>query len=453
MSVPASLANRIRRRPRPQIFGIMLFVLLALCIYSDINRFSIVVSGSANLLSPVYLLLCVLVFLAFRFRFWTSLGRAGHIYLFFLLFYMALSSVVRLGDFSDLTIYVVAYRIRTFLTSLLFLLAAALGAYHMFKAFEMRKALWILVFCSAAMPFGVLLGKVTTSAVASAYTKDQGLKSGQAKALMMDRIGRNVGVFGDPNQAGMFLTSGAVLAFACLSVAKTSHERIMLLALIAVFGACVVTTFSRSAIMAFMIMVISQITLSRVIRGRAAFLAGAIGLAGVGWFITVGYEQFDLTKHQKTRMEDFGALAQGKFDPAVTGHRFVVAGVGLKAWAESPVFGHGIGRGVEFQPHNEFIRIMVDAGVVGVLPFIFFFVTATLIAFRCEIESTRNLVIGFLAVFLCSCMTLQTNLVDNVPSLMLGICFAALAVADEESRQRRTIDRQRSRPATMPNHA
>ena len=452
-TAPMAWAPKVRNQNRPNTIGVLLLVLLYVCIFSDINRYSIILFGTRNLLSPVYLILCFLVFIAFRFRFLTSIGRAGAIYFAFCILYLGISSAVRLADFSDLTIYIVSYRLRTMVTSLVFLLASALGIYHLLNSLGNRKTLWIMVLCTLSLLVGVVISKAMKSALTSRYSKDFNVQEIQMEAHEQIAQGRGTGIFGDPNQAGMFFTTGALISFVCLSVARTSFERFFLLSVISAFGLCVLLTFSRSAILTYLIMAISQMTLSRVVRGRAAFLAGLIGIGGVIWFVSVGYQQFTLTLHQQKRISDFGRLAQGNFDATTTGHRFAVAAEGLAAWAEKPMFGHGIGMGVEvWRPHNEFVRILIDCGVVGCLPFIFFFVATTIMGFRCRVEPYRNLVLGYMAIFLCSCMTLQTNMNDNIPAIMLGMCFAALATAREQGRQQRAIPRQQNRLTPMPNY-
>ena len=439
--MPAGIQQR--SHTRPNAFGLLLYIGLMLCVFLDINRFSLVLLNARNRFSLIYLLLCILIFFAFRFRVFHSMGRVGKAYFAFLVIYFAVSIPMRLTDFSDVTVYIVAYRVRTILASVLFLLASALGAYHLFRAFDTRKAMWVLVLCSATMPIGMGMVWAAGGLYSGDMTADWDINSTQMEAQRLEVAGRNAGLFGDPNQAGMFLSSGAALAFACLSVCRTNQERLLLFAIIIAFALCVISTYSRSAMLTFLLMVGVQTSLSRVIRSKATFLIGGAGLAALIWFMLAGYQNLNMTSEQQRRMADFTELLQGNISSKTTGHRLEVAARGIEAWKDSPILGVGIGRGAEANPHNEFVRILVDAGIVGCFAFVFLFLRMGFSALYCHDDAIRNLVIGYLTVFFCSCMTLGVNLTDNVPAIMLGVCFASLAAARDKQKLHRS---SRARP-------
>lgn len=136
--LPAGIQQRIG--VRPNTFGLLLYITLMLCVFLDINRFSIVLLRARNRFSIVYLLLCILILIAFRFRVFHSMGKVGKAYFAFLFIYFAISIPMRLTDFSDVTVYIVAYRVRTILASVLFLIASGLGCYHLFRVYDTRKS-------------------------------------------------------------------------------------------------------------------------------------------------------------------------------------------------------------------------------------------------------------------------------------------------------------------------
>ena len=196
-------------------------------------------------------------------------------------------------------------------------------------------------------------------------------------------------------------------------------------------GIACVTTYSRSSMIAFAIVAIVQILTSSVLRNKSVILASIITIAGLTWFVAEGYKTMgSATRQQEQRIASFAELAAGDFSEEHTGHRFAVSAVGLEFWLRKPLFGHGLGNGRTLDlgmgvhslgPHNEFVLLLIEAGVLGFLTFVIALAAAWYAALRCKVPEVRALAIACLTVFSCNCLTSHTIHTQNYHAAMLGI--------------------------------
>ena len=161
------------------------------------------------------------------------------------------------------------------------------------------------------------------------------------------------------------------------------------------------------------------------------------------------------TRQQEQRIASFAELAAGDFSEQHTGHRFTVAAVGLEYWRRSPIFGHGLGNGRTLDlgmgvhslgPHNEFVLLLIEAGVLGFLSFVIALAGAWYAALRCKIPEVRSLTIACLTVFSCNCLTSHVVLTLNYYAAMLGIVFGCLSGAYSLTKVRRLPSVSQMRP-------
>ena len=103
--------------------GFVLFVLLLLTVFVDINTFTRLVIGTRRIGSPLILLICVGVYIAYRFRFLQGLGKAGRLYAISFGVYLFIGSFVRLIDWSDVALYTTWYFFQMHISSVVILLA------------------------------------------------------------------------------------------------------------------------------------------------------------------------------------------------------------------------------------------------------------------------------------------------------------------------------------------
>ena len=166
-------------------------------------------------------------------------------------------------------------------------------------------------------------------------------------------------------------------------------------------------------------------------------IGSLIVVAGIIWFLYQGTAKFDLNERQAERVSSFSDIFSGEFDEQDTGTRFVQAAIGVREWVKSPVFGHGLGTGGRMQTdygttlgtHNHFLLMLVETGIVGAIPYILFFVVATIAGLRCKDNVARTLAMGYLVAFFCHNMTGHNIPSENFHATMLGVTFGILSAA------------------------
>ena len=312
-----------------------------------------------------------------------------------------------------------------------------------------NKAHTLFMICFGTLMISVLLmffAKFTGGSIYATETLEKNVKQ-------QYELGRTIGFFTNANQAGMAMTLAAAFGFACL--VKT-RRRLLVMTGIMLAGVACVTTYSRSSMLTFAIVAMIQLLTSSVLRNKSVVFAAIFAVAGFTWFVTEGHKSFGTaTREQEKRIASFTELASGNFSEENTGHRFMVAQVGLEYWLRKPFFGHGIGNGRSLDlgmgvhslgPHNEFVLILIESGPLGFLTFVIALAAAWYAALRCKVPEVRAVAIACLTVFSCNCLTSHTILTQNYYAAMLGIVFGSLSGAYSLTKARRSPSVSQLRP-------
>jgi O-antigen ligase len=175
---------------------------------------------------------------------------------------------------------------------------------------------------------------------------------------------RAFGTFSHPNAAG------ATFAFALLTALALAlrSRRGLDWALVALFCAALFTTRSLGALAAAVIgtWALTHFRLTGVRRGL--LVAAIVGALAIFALTPVGAER--ISQLESTR--SYSAAAQGDVSNSLD-WRFLNWHLLLGEWRYHPVFGTGAGSTRQFVqplgtlPHNEYLRVLVEGGVVGAL--------------------------------------------------------------------------------------
>jgi len=196
-------------------------------------------------------------------------------------------------------------------------------------------------------------------------------------------IGRAAGLYINPNESGVALVLGMILTLGLLP------QRYRLLFAFAV-GAGVALTFSRSAMVGWIISIIVILKIGQINLRRSfvtGFVVVAISLiAAVAQWDKIQYQLEDLGVLNSNVMGRVGWLNQPIASDESALGRQQVAEIALEKFSDSPVLGQGVGAsqkllmvegGVEISSHNQYLNLMVDHGILGffILPLLTLAVT------------------------------------------------------------------------------
>jgi O-antigen ligase len=246
-------------------------------------------------------------------------------------------------------------------------------------------------------------------------------------------LGRSAGLYVNPNQAGQALVMGMIFSVSVLTA--TLRAPFILLTGIGIF-----TTFSRSAILQWVIIVVSFM-LMRKVRLREFVLPVSVSLLLVAVFLLPRWDQFltilgssgMINKNVEERLDWF-TDPSGVNDDS----RWYRAYLRKQAWdrtAEHPFLGSGTGssREMETGAHNQYLMFMQDHGLLGaaILPLL---VLAVTWGARGEV---RNLAI----LFGCTVMIqgfFSHDLLNQSEPLVLFALMAVLSSTSRESEMKKT---------------
>jgi O-antigen ligase len=250
--------------------------------------------------------------------------------------------------------------------------------------------------------------------------------------------GRVSGFLRQPNDA-------IIVMCLMLGVVFTLNKKFWLnAALIAVAAVGVVLTLSRSGMLVFAAMLAVFVLFNLKDHGGKILLVAAISVplaaAGLAWFIhTATSASFGTDANIKNRIE---AIFGGSTDKMASDERMKDLHDGWEAVTDSPLFGHGTGCASSmWQPHNQWVAIWLDIGVVG--PVLYGLTLLTLTAL-CLFKKGEGI---YLIIPLWMFSVFSQNLVE-----MAVYWFTASVAAHELSsaRFRLVVKRQ---PVFTPAHA
>jgi O-antigen ligase len=321
------------------------------------------------------------------------------------------------------------------LSSALIMAAAAVAVRNSILGYSLRTTLWLLFGLAILVPVTVFLGVYWPEIY-------RYRESSQWEA------GRHSGFFGNPNSCGVAGCSAAAIGFGLLTM---TNRKLLVAAGLATIAVGVLLTFSRAAIILFLALTLAQIFISPVFRRKSIVIVGAILLGGILWFVmTAASGDQDLSRGQFRRLAALARIFQGDFSAETTGGRGAFALYAIQHWMKSPIIGHGLGaqREIDGQPgpHNTFIRILGEGGVLPAALFLVFFVVYLRAALRCKIVPVRTIALGYLLLFALACMTSHDELVQRFQNIMLGICFGLLAGAAQFEQAAAVQNRRRMAP-------
>ena len=247
---------------------------------------------------------------------------------------------------------------------------------------------------------------------------------------------RAFATFSHPNAAG------AVFTFALLgSLALALHTRRRAdWYLVVLFCAAIFTTRSLGALAAAVIGVyaLTHFRLQGVKRGL--LLAGIVGAVAIFALTPIGAERLS----QLESTTSYSAAAQGHVTNSLD-WRFLNWHLLLGVWGQHQLFGTGASTTQQFVqplgtlPHNEYVRVLVEGGVVGALV-----VAAGLLGlWRAVRRRASSSLVGSLgrAVLIAACVdALVDNLFNYTPAVYLAAVAIGLALGAP----------QREEPTWMP---
>lgn len=186
-------------------------------------------------------------------------------------------------------------------------------------------------------------------------------------ANVYSRFFRVNGIFFDPNILGRYLALGIIAAVALAWVRRSRAELAALAAAVAVMGAGLFVTYSRSS--ALMLMTGLVLLGARAVGPRRAAVAGAALLIVLGG---ASIAASDNIRRALTSVERLERVSEGRFD--------LMRG-GLTIWRDEPVLGAGLG-GFERRfeqtltpveqrrirvviSHNTPVTVLSETGIVG----------------------------------------------------------------------------------------
>ena len=211
-------------------------------------------------------------------------------------------------------------------------------------------------------------------------------------------MGRSAGFYVNPNQCGAALALGMIL-----SISLLPPRLRLLFAFVAGFG--ILLTFSRGALVGWIIATLILIKVGEISLKRSLFIGGAIVAAITVVLLlqwnSLQYQLEDagaLNTNVLARIEWFNKLG-GNDDSAL--ERKQVAELAWGMFGDKPFFGHGVAAsltwGFEKSSHNQYLNMMVDHGVLGI--FILPLLVAAIV-WKAQGESKR-IGIAFSAFTLC----------------------------------------------------
>ena len=267
------------------------------------------------------------------------------------------------------------------------------------------------------------------------------------KTEMINRVGRWMGFFANPNSTGM---AGVCALAVCLAGwtldARSFKIKKYLPAVIAITGIGVMLTFSRSAILSFAVIGLGFAFFASKFNRQtlgAMFCALTILLVSI-WFFSGGYENFKFSAAQLARIQSVEKIIEGRAESSDLGGRLGGIQGGLHYWWKSPLIGHGLGSFHKMPVryfgglgcHNTHVMVLGETGVIGFVPYLTFLIMFFINSWRLKSFPIRSLCISFFLIFLATGMVAHGVLEDRNYNILMGVCCGLMGVDDQMSRNR-----------------
>jgi hypothetical protein len=247
--------------------------------------------------------------------------------------------------------------------------------------------------------------------------------------------GRSAGFYVNPN-----ISSEALLGYGlAFLTARIGKPRIVDLAMTALVVAGVFATFSRTGILASLVL-LTAAALMRVQRESAPrIVVGAVAISLLAYaFASYVVRNVDLSEDATVRISSLiEAWGVGDYRE----DRGLTALASLELAMENPLVGAGVGTIYEMPegPHNMFIAMMVDYGIVGLIVYLVIIIRLILFARRAgrDVSGTVLVYVAWLIIFSFT----SHNLLGETANIPLMGFALARAYQVQSSAQLRRVDR------------
>ena len=249
--------------------------------------------------------------------------------------------------------------------------------------------------------------------------------------LVVDGVIRPSGLMAHPNSAALLYGMACMMTVFRLSTVRSAWAEwsigIMLLAALVVTG-------SLGGIAALLVMLLTYALVSGTLRGHLRLSVIVVGLVVAAVFVLspIGEERLAAF----TNIDFSGAAGERNSLEWRVGRWRTL----LELGAESPAFGLGYGASTSgsllpggYPPHNEYIRVLVDTGIVGLLIAVVVVVAAfawlrKIIRTNTDLIARRlaGLVTALLVGLLVSALT-ENTFTYSIPMYMLAALLGTLA--------------------------
>lgn len=390
--------------------------LLAIC-FMNLNGVTAMVLGQSRVMSAALLLFGLMILLNMRSMFHQCIGRSCKAFVLFIIVYLALGMTGR-SAFSMLVSH---------LNSIFIVVVGCIAAFELSR---LKGAKAVMLPLSIFTTLGAC-SVFFTPVLAPYYTR---IKNSE----MAMNAGRWLGFFANPNETGM----AAVIALACCLVTyqlyrRTMVTRFVMISVVLVLLLAVFLTFSRGAILTFIVIGSLYLLSSKERHGSflGIIISASIALTVGYWFLSSGYKSFQWTYEQRTRLDSISRMVTREgVSEADLGSRLSGVEAGFDYWGENPIFGNGLGtmRSMPYKYfgglgcHNTHLTVLGEVGVVG-----FFFYIIWILFYIKDLSRVTNVVIKsflFLAIVIFAIYgSISHGVLDaRGPNLLLGVCFGLL---------------------------
>jgi hypothetical protein len=242
--------------------------------------------------------------------------------------------------------------------------------------------------------------------------------------------GRSAGFYVNPNISGEALV-GYGLAFLLVRPTKLSFTDLILMALV-LLG--VFATFSRAGILASLVLLTSATLMRAQRKHMPRIILGGVAVALLGFaFASFVVHNLDLSEDATVRvlsLIESGGVGDYEEDRGLT------ALTSLELAMENPVTGAGVGAISQMPegPHNMFLAMMVEYGLVGL--FVYLVMTVRLIQIARRADRNLSGMILFFVAWLVIFGFASHNLLGNPETIpLMGFALARAYRIQSPSRQ------------------
>lgn len=237
-------------------------------------------------------------------------------------------------------------------------------------------------------------------------------------------FGRVRGTFNHPNPLAIYLTMMIIMGVAIFGHVR-ARLRVPLFVVLAAAGVVLLLTYTRSAWIA----TFAGLLVVGGIKGKKVVAVVGLSCVLVALFVPAVAARFSDLETETTSTGAAGNSLVWRFEfwqQAVDLNRNPVLGIGLSAVRSQVEEAKS--------PHNDFIRVYVETGLLGLAAYLWFLLRAAGITLRglrdTEPGPYRSLVVGFAGVFAAFCiLSLVSNVITQLALLWYLAALAALATA------------------------